>query len=244
MTRVFRQAILVPVILVAATACVAGGRAGQVGEAASQAQASPAEDPHAGHGEVPAEDAHAGHDAAQMQPLPATAGPGYTVADVRFMQDMIGHHAQALEMAAMAPTHGASDHVLRLVEKIDISQRDEIAMMKAWLTDRGQAVPDEHAMHTMPGMPGMSMPGMLTPEQMAQLDAARGVAFERLFLTFMIQHHEGALVMVDELFASPGAGQDSDIFRFATDVAADQLDEIDQMYNVLSTLANPGSEIR
>lgn len=174
------------------------------------------------------------------EPLPATAGPGYTVADVRFMQDMIGHHAQALTMAGLAPGRGASDHLMMLVEKIDISQRDEIAMMKAWLVDRGQAVPDENRMPMM-----HDMPGMLKAGQMAQLEAARGAEFERLFLTFMIQHHEGAIEMVDTLFASAGAGQDPDIFRFATDVAADQLDEIDQMQHLLSTLAvNRGSESR
>ena len=189
----------------------------------------------------------AGHDSAAHQAHaaehhPASAGyPPAHPADVKFMQDMIGHHAQALVMAAMAPTHGASEHLLRLTEKIDISQRDEIAMMKQWLRDRHEPVPDEadhsgHAAH---------MPGMLTAEQLARLDAARGREFERLFLQFMIQHHEGALQMVDELYESPGAAQDSDIFRFVTDVAADQLDEIDQMQYLLDVLsANPGSEIR
>lgn len=169
----------------------------------------------------------------------AAVAPGFTAADVRFMQDMIGHHAQALVMAAMAPTHGAGTQLLLLAEKIDISQRDEIAMMQQWLTDRKQPVPDgghTHAMH---------MPGMLTPEQLAQLDAARGREFERLFLTFMIRHHEGALQMVDELFASPGAAQDPDIFRFVTDVAVDQLDEIGVMEYMLEILAaHGGSEIR
>jgi uncharacterized protein (DUF305 family) len=163
---------------------------------------------------------------------------GFTPADVRFMQDMIGHHAQALVMAAMAPTHGAGEQLLRLAEKIDISQRDEIAMMQDWLVERGQPLPDEHYMHTH----GAHMPGMLTDAQLAQLGAARGREFERLFLTFMIRHHEGALAMVDALFASAGAAQDPDIFRFATDVAADQLDEIDQMQHLLDMLnANRGS---
>src|SRR5690606_11052636 len=152
------------------------------------------------------------------------------VADVRFMQDMIGHHAQALEMAAMVPTHGASENLQRLAQKIDISQRDEIAFMKQWLAERNQAVPPDGHAHAM------DMPGMLTPEQMAQLDAARGEEFERLFLTFMIQHHEGALQMVEQLFNAPGAGQDSDIFRFATDVDADQRDEIFVMQGMLGML--------
>jgi len=166
-----------------------------------------------------------------MDELPATAGPGFTVADVRFMQDMIGHHAQAMTMASMAPSRGASEGVLRLAQKIDISQRDEIEMMKRWLAERKQAVPvvEAHA-HAM------TMPGMLTAEQLAQLDAARGREFDRLFLTFMIRHHEGALQMAEGLFKSPGAGQDPDIFRFASDVDADQRDEILVMERLLDTL--------
>jgi uncharacterized protein (DUF305 family) len=161
------------------------------------------------------------------------------VADVQFMQHMIGHHAQALVMAAMAPTHGASDHFLRLAQKIDISQRDEIAFMEQWLVERKQAVPpDGYMAH-------MAMPGMLTTEQLAQLDAARGREFERLFLTFMIRHHQGALQMVEELFAAPAAGQDPDIFRFATDVDADQRDEIYVMSTMLDSYENPtGSPTR
>jgi uncharacterized protein (DUF305 family) len=167
------------------------------------------------------------------------AGAGYTAADVRFMQDMIGHHEQALVMTAMAPTRGAGEMVLRLAQKIDISQRDEIAQMKTWLEERNQPLPDEHHMH------GMVMPGMLTAEQLAQLGAARGPEFERLFLTFMIQHHEGALHMVDMLFETPNAAQDSDIFRFVTDVVTDQSDEIDIMMQMLALLAaNRGSESR
>jgi uncharacterized protein (DUF305 family) len=187
----------------------------------------------------PGADEHAGHHPADQEHLPATSGPGYTVADVQFMQHMIGHHAQALVMAAMAPTHGASDHFLRLAQKIDISQRDEIAFMKQWLNERNQAVPpDDYMAH-------MAMPGMLTPEQLTQLDAARGREFERLFLRFMIRHHEGALQMVDELFDTPAAGQDSDIFRFATDVDADQRDEIYVMTTMLDMLENtPGSPRR
>lgn len=180
-----------------------------------------------------ATEAHAQH----TMPEPAPA-PGANPADVKFMQDMIGHHAQALVMAAMAPKNGASEMVLRLAEKIDISQRDEILMMKDWLTTRGQALPDEHAHHAL------QMPGMLTPAQLAELGSARGREFDRLFLRYMIQHHEGALQMVDVLFASPGAGQDPDIFRFATDVGTDQLDEIDVMTHMLSLLANGEDESR
>lgn len=173
---------------------------------------------------------HAHEQAPQPHELPATAGPGYTAADVRFMQNMIGHHAQALTMAALVPTHGAGEPLRRLAQKIDISQRDEIDMMTRWLGERDQAIPDDGHAHAM------VMPGMLTPEQLAQLDGARGPDFERLFLTFMIQHHEGALRMVDELFASPGAAQDSEIFRFVTDVDADQRDEIFVMQGMLDML--------
>ncbi len=176
-----------------------------------------------------APDEHAHH---HMPGLPATAGPGYTVADVRFMQHMIGHHAQALRMTAMAPGQGATESVVRLAQKIDISQRDEIAMMKAWLAERRQAVPDESHSHAM------MMPGMLTPEQLARLGAARGREFDRLFLTLMMRHHEGALQMVQELFRTPGAGQEPDIFRFATDVDADQRDELVVMERLLHALPN------
>jgi uncharacterized protein (DUF305 family) len=159
----------------------------------------------------------------------AGAGAGYTVADVRFMQDMIGHHTQALVMAAMAPTHGASTNVLRLAQKIDISQRDEIGMMKDWLRQRSQPVPDSVHLHAM-------MPGLLTPEELKRLDAARGAEFDRLFLSFMIRHHEGALQMVEALFGTAGAAQDPDLFRFVTDVDADQRDEIYAMQQLLETL--------
>ena len=170
------------------------------------------------------------HQHAHMAELPASPGPGFTVADVRFMQNMIGHHAQAIRMADLAPSRGASDAVLQLARKIDISQRDEIFMMKQWLTERKQAIPSDEHSHAM------MMPGMLTAEQLTQLGAARGREFDRLFLTFMIRHHEGALQMVEELFKSSGAGQDSDIFRFATDVEADQRDEIHQMEKVLANI--------
>ena len=143
---------------------------------------------------------------------------------------MIGHHAQAILMSGLAPSRGASANVLKLAQKIDISQRDEIKFMKHWLTERKQETPtDEHALMMM-------MPGMLTPEHMKQLEAARGAEFDRLFLTFMIGHHEGALQMVDELFKAPAAAQDPDLFRFATDVDVDQRDEIYVMHKMLDTI--------
>ena len=156
---------------------------------------------------------------------------GFTVADVRFMQGMIGHHSQAIEMAALVPARTSSEDMKRLALRIDLSQADEIAMMKRWLTDRGQKLPDPHAHH----QPGGMMPGMLTSEEMAALAAAKGAEFDRLFLAGMIRHHEGALTMVNDLYgAGGGAGQESDIYAFAADVDADQRMEIDRMRGMLS----------
>jgi uncharacterized protein (DUF305 family) len=165
----------------------------------------------------------------------------YTRADVRFMEGMIHHHAQAVIMAAWAQTHGASSGVKTLAGRIDVAQRDEMAFMQRWLRERNEEVPDplEHyAMgHDMAMSPSEMMPGMLTPEQMAQLDSARGPAFDRLFLTDMIQHHTGALTMVHQLFSSPGAGQELYVFRFASDVDADQTTEIQRMQLMLDNVA-------
>jgi len=232
----FRLAALAALVPLAA--CGARGGAGPAGGGTAAHGHGPADAPgrpEAHTHEHAEREAHA-HAHAGPYVLPATAGQGFTVADVRFMQDMIGHHAQAIVMARMAPTHGAGEAVLRLAEKIDISQRDEIELMEQWLVERGQAVPDEEYRQAV------HMPGMLTPEQMAQLDAARGREFDRLFLTFMIEHHRGALEMVEALFASPGAAQDPDIFRFATDVDADQRDEIYVMQGMLNMLATTGGD--
>jgi uncharacterized protein (DUF305 family) len=182
--------------------------------------------------------------AAQSTPAQAagtTAGQSYyTAADVAFMTGMIGHHAQAVLIAGWAPSHGASASIRALCERIVVGQQDEIALMKRWLRDRNQPVPDADASHAM--MPGMDqammpmMPGMLTAEQLVQLDQARGPAFDRMFLTFMIQHHKGAIVMVDQLFGSQGAGEEERVFRFASDVFADQTTEIDRMQKMLAAL--------
>lgn len=164
----------------------------------------------------------------------------YTEADIRFMSGMISHHAQAIKMAKWATTHGASAAVVRLCERIATAQADEIAFMQSWLRDRRQPVPepDPNGLKmTMGGMEHvMLMPGMLTPEQMTKLDAARGKEFDRLFLTLMIQHHEGAITMVKELFASSGAGQDESVFAFANDVEIDQETEIARMKQMLLEL--------
>jgi uncharacterized protein (DUF305 family) len=169
--------------------------------------------------------------------------PAYTAADVYFVSGMIGHHAQAVLMADWAPSHGASQSIRALCERIVVAQRDEIAFMQRWLRERHETVPDadpSHA-HMTSGMnhPAL-MPGMLTAEQLAQLDRARGVEFDRLFLTFMIQHHEGAIAMVEQLLNARGAAQDDNIFKFAADVNVDQTTEIDRMSLMLAAL--PGGQ--
>ena len=156
-----------------------------------------------------------------------------TSADITFMQGMIGHHAQALEMTALVPSRTSHDDMKKLAERIAVSQADEIKMMEHWLQARGQGVPGAHALHTHGAM---LMPGMLTGEQMARLSAAQGAEFDRLFLEGMIQHHAGALTMVRDLFATPGAGQEADIFAFASDVDADQRMEIARMGAMLGEL--------
>jgi len=162
----------------------------------------------------------------------------YTPADVHFVAGMIGHHAQAIQMAGWAPSHDASASLRVLCERIVVAQNDEIAFAQRWLREHGEYVPPADPRgHIMQGMDHpMLMPGMLTPEQMAQLDSARGPAFDRLFLTFMIQHHQGAITMVQQLLAVPGAAQDGPIFRFASDVNVDQTTEINRMTLMLDDL--------
>ena len=150
----------------------------------------------------------------------------HTPADTAFMQGMIGHHAQAIEMVDLLKTRTTNRDMKLLGLRIEVSQNDEIKMMQTWLRDHGESVPDTHA-HHMPG--AKPMPGMLTAEQMSELRAAKGAAFDRLFLELMIQHHEGALTMVKELMASPGAGQESSVYAFSSDVVADQSAEITRM---------------
>lgn len=197
--------------------------------------------------------------ASRMPAQAASAAPhDYTAADVEFVQGMIHHHAQAVVMSDWAPTHGARADLVTLCKRIALSQRDEITMMQHWLEDRHLDVPDP--LHMLPadsamggaatshagmaGMAGMNMsdnsmmPGMLTPAQMKQLDEARGKDFDRLYLTGMIRHHQGALDMVAKLFSTPGAGQQPEVFSFATDVDAGQRVEMARMQAMLNTL-NP-----
>jgi uncharacterized protein (DUF305 family) len=164
----------------------------------------------------------------------------YTAADVHFMSAMIGHHAQAIEMSRMAPTHGASPSVRTLAERIINAQQDEIATMQQWLADRHQPVPEAKAGPMKMMMDGMEhemlMPGMLTDAQMKELDQSRGAQFDRLFLTYMMQHHRGAVSMVQSLFDSYGAAQDETVFKFASDVNVDQTTEIARMERMLGAL--------
>lgn len=157
--------------------------------------------------------------------------PPRSQAEVEFMQGMIMHHAQAVEMTALIRSHTENKELRLLGERISHSQSDEIRFMKRWLAARGEALSME-----MPGMPDMDMPlmpGMLTPEQMEALRKAKGAGFDNLFLMGMIQHHNGALIMVKNLFDTAGAGQDAEIFDFATDVDSGQRAEIRIMQSML-----------
>jgi uncharacterized protein (DUF305 family) len=164
----------------------------------------------------------------------------YVQADIDFMSHMIAHHAQAIEMASMAPSHGAGASVQRLASRIINAQRDEIRTMQTWLRVRNQPVPEAKPGPMTMTMGGttheMLMPGMLTQEQMRALDAARGKEFDRLFLTGMIQHHRGAVEMVTTLFNTYGAAQDQLVFKLASDVQVDQRTEIARMERMLAAL--------
>lgn len=177
----------------------------------------------------------------------ADSARAYTAADVEFMRGMIHHHAQALVMSRMAPTHDASPEVRLLARRILNGQAGEIELMQDWLRDRGEPAPEPPAVDPGPAGPsgahdrhgttdGPHMPGMLSEEQMAKLVAARGADFDRLFLTYMIQHHEGAVVMVDELVATPGAAREEAVFRLASGIGADQSSEIARMRRMLREL--------
>ncbi len=214
----------------------------------------------AAQGAAPSAAASASLQAAIERARADSARYPYTKADIAFMTGMIHHHAQAIEMSQWAPTHGASAEIQRLAARIINAQRDEIGTMQRWLRTRNQPVPDPahddmdmhssmhggmagmHDMHEADGAQGdhqahrTLMPGMLTEEQMKELDAARGSEFDRLFLTFMIQHHSGAVSMVKDLFGSYGAAQDELVFKFANDVNVDQTTEIARMRKMLAAV--------
>ncbi|MCC7009507.1 MAG: DUF305 domain-containing protein [Acidobacteria bacterium] len=172
-----------------------------------------------------------GEPSRQVSADAATAAIAPSPADVQFMQTMIAHHAQALEMTALARARTADDAFLSMIARIDTSQRDEIRTMNEWLRANGAPASDPHAHH---GADPPLMPGMLTPAEMGRLAAARGAEFERLFLELMIKHHLGALVMVKELFGRPGGGSAPDVFSFAADVDGDQRMEIDRLRAMLA----------
>jgi uncharacterized protein (DUF305 family) len=180
-----------------------------------------------------------GEQSRAVTPEQAEAGrPRHTEADVRFMQDMITHHAQAVEMTTLLKTRSTSEDMQKLAQRIELSQDDEMRMMKSWLTARGAALPDPHAHHAHGGL----MRGMASPEEMQRLASLKGTEFDRLFLELMIKHHEGALTMVEELFATPGAGQEAEVFAFASDVNADQRMEIRRMGQMLARSAGISKE--
>ena len=180
------------------------------------------------------------------KPRPDLVRAPYSQADIDFMSGMIPHHAQAVLIAGWAESHGARPEVLVLCQRMVVGQRDEIEFMRTWLRDRGETVPDANATHHRMKMNGvehdMLMPGMLSPAELAQLDKARNTEWDRLFLTFMIRHHEGALKMVDDLFEAFGALQDEDIYKFASDMYADQTIEIERMHKMLDGSHKGGSK--
>lgn len=163
----------------------------------------------------------------------------YSDADIAFMTGMIPHHAQAVIMAGWAPSHGARHDIGVLCERIVVGQADEIRSMQQWLSDRGLSVPDATSTRMKMKMNGvehdMLMPGMLNDEEMSDLEKARGQEFDRLFLLGMIRHHQGAIDMVNDLFKAYGAAQDDTIYKFASDVFADQSIEIDVMRKMLAS---------
>jgi len=169
----------------------------------------------------------------------------FTQADVSFMTGMIGHHAQALIMSRLAPQNNASPRIQRLASRIINSQKDEIQSMQTWLERRNQPVPEVHIdglslmIHGIDGHGGhdhTTMPGMLSDAQLKELSEARGTEFDRLFLRYMIDHHQGAVTMVDKLVTTDGAAQDEDAFRLAADINADQMTEIERMRLMLDEI--------
>lgn len=164
----------------------------------------------------------------------------YTRADIDFMRGMIAHHAQALVMAGWAKSHGAGPSVQTLCDRIINAQNDEITIMQTWLRDRGQPVPDAKPVPMKMMMNGveheMLMPGMLSDAQLAQLDSARGGDWDKLFLKDMIQHHEGAVKMVEDLLSHDGAAQDELVFKLTNDIHVDQTTEIARMQRMLALI--------
>jgi uncharacterized protein (DUF305 family) len=229
---VWRSWVLVALALTAVTACSSGSRGG----------AAPTPSPEPAATSTPQTE-----DQKRLAALilaRADSSRPHSEADVHFVSGMIPHHSQAIRMARLTPSRSSNQQVKVLSERIIVAQRDEILMMQNWLKARKLPVPDSNATHLRMKMGGMEhdmlMPGMLSEEEMAQLEKARGTSYDRLLLTYMIRHHQGAVEMVEQLFASPGAAQDDAIYKLASDVFADQSSEIDRMENMLAALP-PGS---
>ena len=247
MTALHMHRVIAALSLAAAVCAPAGVALAQEADARQEAGAAA---PGLSHAEIEAL-YRARQDSARMR---------FTDADVAFVSGMIAHHAQALVMSELAPTHGASPQVQTLAARIINAQTDEIALMQRWLEDRGQPVPrvkidgleltidtdaqagaghEGHMAHMDHGDAGHPMPGMLTREKLEELASASGPDFDRLFLTYMIGHHAGAVTMVDELFAVDGSAQDGAVFKLASDVQVDQITEINRMQRMLDAMAPP-----
>lgn len=223
LSRTRGSRIATAALALAATAACASAGARETAPPAPQGVPAPT---HAG--------VDAGHGAAPV------ASARYDEADARFMQHMIAHHGQALIMTELVPARTTRQDIRLLAQRIAVSQQDEIAQMQRWLRAHGAVVPEPvpagvHAAHDEHA----AMPGMLSAAELARLTAGRGSEFDRLFLEYMIRHHEGALVMVAALFASPSGGQETDVFRIASEVDADQRMEIARMQRMLATLPPP-----
>ncbi|HEX6965501.1 MAG TPA: DUF305 domain-containing protein [Gemmatimonadaceae bacterium] len=233
-TRTLAAALLAALVALASTACSSATHG-----ASHQSGPSPESTPSPERTPSPAV-ADQSEAAAIAQARADSVRHPYTQADIDFMSGMIGHHAQAILMAGWAPTHGASPSVQTLCARILNAQRDEIRTMQTWLRDRRQPVPQpmSDGMTVMVnGAPHMMMmPGMLTEAQLKQLDAAKGPEFDRLFLTFMIQHHRGAISMVKKLFGTNGAAQDELVFKLASDINVDQTTEVARMQRMLAAI--------
>ena len=213
-TRRVHDVVAAAVVLMSAGCGSAGARL-STPPAAATVTAAPTPAPEVGH-----------------HPAPAVGD----AADIRFMQDMIVHHAQALTMTALVPSRTATDAVRLLAERMTIAQRDEIGMMERWLRRRATHLPPADSSHRQ-HMNHADMPGMLTRDDLARLAGAAGQEFDRLFLLLMIRHHAGALTMVEQLFATPGAAQDTAVYFLAADIDADQRAEIARMRMMLERMA-------
>lgn len=167
----------------------------------------------------------------------AVGQSGYVRADVDFMRNMMAHHAQALELTKLVPTRTTREEIGLLAERIEVSQVSEVELMRNWLTKRDQVLEDNSAHHDHG-----TMPGMLSPQDIAKLADTTGADFDRLFLELMIRHHEGALIMLEQLYAAKDAGQGAEIFQIASHIDADQRAEIARMRRLLTAILPRGSE--